>query len=88
MNEIKHIPTKGFIFNLEINQMPTISIKYTAFISGLCLLICDEMLSDSQTLASIFGLVLLVIGLYLISKGIGEKPEMDPYAVKSYDEEE
>ena len=72
----------------EMYQMPTVSIKYTTFISGLCLLICDEMFSDSQTLASILGLVFLVIGLYLISKGIGEKPEMDPYAVQSYDEEE
>ena len=52
--------------------MPTASIKYTAFISGLCLLICDELFSDSQTFVSILGLVLLVIGLYLISKGIKE----------------
>ena len=82
MNEIKHISTKGFIFNVR-----NIS-KYTAFISGLCLLICDELFSDSQTFASILGLVLLVIGLYLISKGIGDKPDIDPYAVQSYDEEE
>ena len=68
--------------------MSTVSIKYTAFFSGLCLLICDELFSDSQTFASILGLVLLVIGLYLISKGIGDKPEMDPYAVQFYDEEE
>ena len=68
--------------------MPTASIKYTAFISGLSLLICDELLSDSQTFASILGLVLLVIGLYLISKGIGDKPDINPYAVQSYDEEE
>jgi uncharacterized membrane protein len=68
--------------------MSTVSIKYTAFFSGLCLLICDELFSDSQTFASILGLVLLVIGLYLISKGIGDKPEMDPYAVQSYDDEE
>jgi uncharacterized membrane protein len=46
------------------------------------------LFSDSQTFASILGLVLLVIGLYLISKGIGDKPEMDPYAVQSYDDEE
>ena len=68
--------------------MPTVSIKYTAFISGLCLLIYDELFSDSQNFASILGLVLLVIGLYLISKGIGDKPDIDPYAVQSYDEEE
>jgi hypothetical protein len=29
-----------------------------------------------------------VIGLYLISKGIGDKLDIDPYAVQSYDEEE
>ena len=68
--------------------MPTASIKYTAFISGLCLLICDELFCDSQTFASILGLVLCVIGLYLISKGIGDKPDIDHYDVQSYDEEE
>jgi len=68
--------------------MPTASIKYTAFISGLCLLICDELFSDSQTFVSILGLVFLVIGLYLISNGIGDKPDIDSYAVQSYDEEE
>ena len=46
------------------------------------------LFSDSQTFVSILGLVLLVIGLYLISKGIGDKPDIDPYAVQSYDEEE
>ena len=64
------------------------SIKYWASILGLCLLICDELLSNSQTFLSIIGLLLLVIGLYLISKGIGDKPSIDPYAVQSYEEEE
>ena len=64
------------------------SIKYWASLLGLCLLICDELLSNSQTFLSIVGLVLLVIGLYLISRGIGDKPSIDPYAVQSYEEEE
>ena len=68
--------------------MPTVSIKYTSFISGLCLLIYDELFSDSYTFISILGLALLGIGLYLISRGIGDKPEIDPYAIQSYDEEE
>lgn len=64
------------------------SIKYWASILGLCLLICDELLSNSQTFLSIVGLLLLVIGLYLISRGIGYKPSIDPYGVQSYEEEE
>ena len=64
------------------------SIKYWASIIGLCLLICDELVSNSQTFLSIVGLLLLVIGLYLISRGIGDKPFIDPYAVQSYEEEE
>lgn len=64
------------------------SIKYWASILGLCLLICDELLSNSQTFLSIIGLLLLVIGLYLISRGIGDKPSIDPYAVQPYEEEE
>ena len=64
------------------------SIKYWASVLGICLLICDELLYNSQTFLSIVGLLLLVIGLYLISRGIGDKPSIDPYAVKSYEEEE
>ena len=64
------------------------SIKYWASILGLCLLICDDLLSNSQTFLSIVGLLLLVIGLYLISRGIGDKPSIDPYAIQSYEEEE
>lgn len=64
------------------------SIKYWASVLGLCLLICDELLSNSQTFLSIVGLLLLVIGLYLISRDIGDKPSIDPYAVQSYEEEE
>ena len=64
------------------------SIKYWASILGLCLLICDELVSNSQTFLSIVGLLLLVIGLYLISRGIGDKPSIDPYAIQSYEEEE
>ncbi len=63
------------------------SIKYWASTLGLCLLICDELLYISQTFLSIVGLLLLVIGLFLISRGIGDKPSIDPYAVQSYEEE-
>ena len=64
------------------------SIKYWASVLGICLLICDELLYNSQTFLSIVGLLLLVAGLYLISRGIGDKPSIDPYAVQSYEEEE
>lgn len=64
------------------------SIKYWASILGICLLICDELLYNSQTFLSIVGLLLLVVGLYLISRGIEDKPSIDPYAVQSYEEEE
>ena len=63
------------------------SIKYWASVLGICLLICDELLYNSQTFLSIVGLLLLVIGLFLISRGIGDKPSIDPYAVQSYEEE-
>ena len=64
------------------------SIKYWVSVLGICLLICDELLYNSQTFLSIVGLLLLVIGLFLISRGIGDKPSIDPYAVQSYEEEE
>ena len=62
-------------------------IKYWASVLGIFLLICDELLYNSQTFLSIVGLLLLVIGLFLISRGIGDKPSIDPYAVQSYEEE-
>ena len=64
------------------------SIKYMTFTVGAALVVLDEMYCEFQTYLSIVGLLLLVTGLYLISKSIGEKPSIDPYAVQSYDEEE
>jgi len=68
--------------------MTTKTLKYGAFIAGIFILIYSELYSVSNVLLSICGLFLLVVGLYLISKGIGDKPEIDPYAVQSNDEEE
>lgn len=63
-------------------------LKYVTFLLGVIILIYTEFFSKSFAVLSIIGLMLLVVGLYLISKGIGEKPEVDPYAVHPYDEEE
>lgn len=64
------------------------TLKYGSFLAGIFILIYTELYSVSNVLLSISGLFLLFVGLYLISKGIGNKPEIDPYAVQSYDEEE
>ena len=37
---------------------------------------------------SIIGFILLALGIYLISKEINKKSIYDPYAIKSYEEEE
>ena len=58
------------------------------FTVGAALVVLDEMYCEFQTYLSIVGLLLLVTGLYLISKGIVEKPSIDPYAVQSLEEEE
>lgn len=64
------------------------TLKYVAFLLGVSILIYTEFFSKSSKVLSILGLLLLVVGIYLISKGIGDKPDIDPYAVQSYDEEE
>ncbi|MDG1778699.1 MAG: hypothetical protein P8H23_05065 [Flavobacteriaceae bacterium] len=64
------------------------TLKYGSFIVGIFILIYTELYPISNVFISIGGLFLLVVGLYLISKGVGDKPEIDPYAVQSYDEEE
>lgn len=64
------------------------TLKYGSFIVGIFILIYTELYAISNVFISIGDLFLLVVGLYLISKGVGDKPEIDPYAVQSYDEEE
>lgn len=64
------------------------SLKYIVLLTGSGILIYDDISTESMGILSLIGLILLVVGIYLISKGIGEKPKVDPYAVQSYDEEE
>ena len=68
--------------------MGTNSLKYILFLTGSGILVYDDISTESKGLLSLIGLILMVIGIYLISKGIGEKPKVDPYAAQSYDEEE
>ncbi|MGB0455371.1 MAG: hypothetical protein ACPGJN_00360 [Flavobacteriaceae bacterium] len=62
------------------------TIKYLAFLVGVILIIYAEIHSNS--LISVIGLIFLVVGIYLISKGIGQKPDYNPYEVQTEDEEE
>ncbi len=62
------------------------TIKYLLFLIGVILVIYAEIYSNS--LISVIGLIFLVVGLYMISKGIGQKPDYNPYEVQSEDEEE
>jgi uncharacterized membrane protein len=55
---------------------------------GSGVLIYNEISPNSDVMLSIIGLTLLVTGLYLISRGIGDRPDYDPYAVQSEEEEE
>jgi uncharacterized membrane protein len=62
------------------------SIKYLVFLVGVILIIYAEIYSSS--IISVVGLIFLVVGLYMISKGIGQKSDYNPYAVQTEDEEE
>tara|TARA_B100001093_G_scaffold88661_2_gene80689 strand:- start:2723 stop:2929 length:207 start_codon:yes stop_codon:yes gene_type:complete len=64
------------------------NIKYYVFSLGICLLIVDNIISNNQMILSIIGFILLALGIYLISKEINKKSIYDPYAIKSYEEEE
>lgn len=63
------------------------SFKYLSFIVGVILLIYNEIIEEPSSILSIVGLVFLVIGLYMISRGIGDKPDYDPYAIQPEDED-
>ena len=61
-------------------------IKYLLFLIGVILVIYAEIYLNS--FISVIGLIFLVVGIYLISKGIGQKPDYNPYEVQTEDEEE
>ena len=69
-----------------MNLLKQSTIKYLAFLVGVILIIYAEIHSNS--LISVIGLIFLVVGIYLISKGIGKKPDYNPYEVQTEDEEE
>jgi len=69
-----------------MNLLKQSTIKYLAFLVGAILIIYAEIYSNS--LISVIGLIFLVVGIYLISKGIGQKPDYNPYEVQTEDEEE
>ncbi len=69
-----------------MNLLKQSAIKYLAFLVGAILIIYAEIYSNS--LISVIGLIFLVVGIYLISKGIGQKPYYNPYEVQTEDEEE
>ena len=63
-------------------------LQYTCILLGSGVLIYNEISPNSDVMLSIIGLTLLITGLYLISRGIGDRPDYDPYAVQSEEEEE
>ncbi len=69
-----------------MNLLKQSTIKYLGFLVGVILIIYAEIHSNS--LISVIGLIFLVVGIYLISKGIGQKPDYNPYEVQTEDEEE
>ena len=69
-----------------MNLLKQSTIKYLLFLIDVILVIYAEIYSNS--LISIIGLIFLVVGIYLISKGIGQKPDYNPYEVQTEDEEE
>lgn len=69
-----------------MNLLKQSTIKYLLFLIGVILVIYAEIYSNS--LISVIGLIFLVVGIYLISKGIGQKPDYNPYEVQTDDEEE
>lgn len=63
-------------------------VHYISILLGIGLLIYNEVILSQNLIVSIVGLILLVWGIYLLSKGIGDKPNYDPYAIRYEDEEE
>ena len=55
---------------------------------GLTLLIFDEFYNEAPSILSVFGLIFFIIGIYLISLKVGQKPNYNPFSIQSYDEEE
>ena len=63
-------------------------MRYILLLLGLTLLIFDEFYSKAPSILSVFGLIFFIIGLYLISLNVGQKPDYNPLSIQSYEEEE
>tara|TARA_B100000524_G_C23390358_1_gene276619 strand:+ start:103 stop:294 length:192 start_codon:yes stop_codon:yes gene_type:complete len=62
-------------------------LKYIFLFFGVALLIVSEIFYLQKYL-SFSGLILLITGLYLLSKKIPSKKIYDPFQIKSVEEEE
>lgn len=63
-------------------------MRYILLLLGLTLLIFDEFYKEAPSILSVFGLLFFIIGLYLISQSVGQKPDYNPFSIQSYEEEE
>ena len=63
-------------------------MRYILLLLGLTLLIFDEFYNEAPSFLSIFGILFFIIGLYLISLNVGQKPNYNPFSIQSYEEEE
>ena len=63
-------------------------MRYILLLLGLTLLIFDEFYNEVPSILSVFGLLFFIIGLYLISLNVGQKPNYNPFSIQSYEEEE
>ena len=63
-------------------------MRYILLLLGLTLLIFDEFYNKVTSILSVFGLIFFIIGLYLISQSVGQKPDYNPFSIQSYEEEE
>jgi multisubunit Na+/H+ antiporter MnhG subunit len=63
-------------------------MRYILLLLGLALLNFDEFYNEAPSILSVFGLIFFIIGLYLISLSVGQKPDYNPFSIQSYEEEE
>ncbi len=63
------------------------TLYYICLVSGIFLVIVTEFQDDPDLVLQIGGFCLLMLALYQLSKGIGDRPTKDSY-VENEDEEE
>ena len=80
------INSKAVILIFKQYMMSKRTLYYLCLVLGIFLVIVTEFQEDPDLILQIGGFCLLMLALYQLSKGIGDRPTKDSYVVNEEEE--